>query len=1438
MSPTKEALQSGEDPTDAPRNADPTIADDGDETQVSAAAGRGDDVATMVNLNRINPDNDRTLVLQDEIEDAFDILSDDALAAAETARASQSTDADWQASRPVGFQGSVEFREGSLLRNRFILETKLGEGGMGAVWKGVDKLKQEARDRNPYVAIKLLQGDFKDHPEAFIALQRETSKQQRLAHPNIATVYDFDRDDATATVFMTMEVLSGADLAAYIRRQVTPDGLDYEPAMQLIRQLGSGLAHAHSHELVHSDLKPGNCFVTEDSTVKLLDFGIARASKTKADAEGETTVFDPGQLGALTPAYATIEMFDGMDPDPRDDIYAMAIIAYQLFTGKHPFGRKNAPKAEAAGMIMPPVAKLTKAQNRALAEGLAFRRDDRTESVENFLAGLEPKKSNAWLLASAAAVILALVIAVGWPVVRDMQYAAEREDFIAALIDPGTMNSTFGRLGELSSDDQRRLVLEDQSVRTSVASLFTQGNDVEVDEKNAQNALALLQSLNLRAFERDIKGLNRVQIAVKNLYTRKAKAAFDPAKQRYDWRGAKAAIEALKRVYPDLASHVILNNSFTKRYRDELARLKAKFNRLMDEGKLIRTPDEDIFDVREIVKQIDPSDTDVLQNKQLSLKVAEFVRAHMEELHFDRADALLKASLEYAPDDTVLADLRFQVEQELLRQANESKIAEIETRLRARDAEFTSLAAFQADRADLMTLADLAPTSEVLEDLQGRLTSAFDKALRIQLRKRDWNAAEQLLVDFAKLFPLDYLDNKRESLTSAETKNGFELAMTAQRQAQVATRQQNVSALLENPTFDSDWEVQLQVPFKELIALLPAEHPALEPIRQRIADQYIARAAESRGRRLTTQARSFIARGENFHPGYDGFLEEVDNIVEVETTVAKERAEAERVAGIERNLDQVLARSRNLETAAAEEALKALEAAATDAESANVASARVALAGAYAQLAKSPAGNEDWGKALKLVARGLELAPASEVLIAAKTSYDKAYQKVRDVEQLKEILQAKTPLDAKDLRTRLDKVAAAFPERFKARYKGEFEKLATARFASMSVVSGGDLKVVASEVSAIKQLFGDKAAAVAQTTLAPPMTERVRTLEASDVNAAASYLSAARGIAPKATSLSRIKLRIPSKKAAEGLQLVDAGQITRAQKILAEVGKTEPNAPNIPAFRSALTARKAKAEAEFAKFKRYAKAGRKRQGKRFVDSALKLWADNASYKQTLKQLAPRRKTPGSRNICSANKAGLGTKSRATCWDKIGKARGPTLVVVPPGGDQDKPFAIGKLEVTVSDYNRYCRAGGPCNPLPGDGKLPATGLTLGAAQTYANWLSKQSGARYRLPTDAEWEHAARAGGKQPGKKNYNCTVKVGDQMLKGQSLRTALSGQQNGWGLINYIGNAKEWVRSGDGVSVRGGAHTDPMSKCALELREKHSGNADPVAGFRLVRELS
>lgn len=94
------------------------------------------------------------------------------------------------------------------------------------------------------------------------------------------------------------------------------------------------------------------------------------------------------QLGALTPTYASIEMFEGEDPDPRDDIYAFGVVLYQLFAGRHPFGKKSAPKAMELGLTVTPIRQLTRKQNRAIRGALEFHRDKRTATVRRVLDDL------------------------------------------------------------------------------------------------------------------------------------------------------------------------------------------------------------------------------------------------------------------------------------------------------------------------------------------------------------------------------------------------------------------------------------------------------------------------------------------------------------------------------------------------------------------------------------------------------------------------------------------------------------------------------------------------------------------------------------------------------------------------------------------------------------------------------------------------------------------------------------------------------------------------------------------------------------------------------------------------------------------------------------------------------------------------------------------
>jgi len=278
-----------------------------------------------------------------------------------------------------GHHGPLE--PGSVIKKRFVLEKVLGKGGMGLVFGTIDRRKEEARDPNPRVALKVLNADFQRHPQAFMALQREARKAQTLAHPNVVTVFDFDRDGDA--VYMTMELLEGRSLDS-MTREARGKGMKRDDALPIIRGIAEGLAYAHRKGIVHSDLKPGNVFITEDGTAKILDFGIARAVPS-INTEASRDVFDAGSLGAYTEAYATDEMIDGVDPHPADDMYALGIIAYEMLTGFHPYQRHSAPGARKLGLKPEPLKGLKRKEARAIESCLSLERKRRPQDAAAFL---------------------------------------------------------------------------------------------------------------------------------------------------------------------------------------------------------------------------------------------------------------------------------------------------------------------------------------------------------------------------------------------------------------------------------------------------------------------------------------------------------------------------------------------------------------------------------------------------------------------------------------------------------------------------------------------------------------------------------------------------------------------------------------------------------------------------------------------------------------------------------------------------------------------------------------------------------------------------------------------------------------------------------------------------------------------------------------------
>ncbi|UEX76653.1 serine/threonine-protein kinase [Spiribacter halobius] len=330
---------------------------------------------------------------------------------------------------------------GRVLKGRFVLEELIGHGGMGTVYRARDLRKVEAQDSDPYVALKLLNDDFRRHPDALIALQREARKAQTLAHPNVVTVHDFDRDGST--VFLSMEYLRGRPLDGVIRDR-GGFGLPPKEALRIIDRMARGLAYAHQEGFVHADFKPGNVFLNEGGNVKILDFGIARAATLhRGDPEqgrGDHTRFDPGSIGAVTPAYASPEMLRGNAAEPADDVYGLACVAYELLTGRHPFlderGRKlPADEAERLGLRPAPPRGLPKRVSRALARGLAWRREERFADAGKFLDAIKrPVRIRRTVL--AAMVLLAAFAATSWWItIRESNIIVSVDDLAPALSD-------------------------------------------------------------------------------------------------------------------------------------------------------------------------------------------------------------------------------------------------------------------------------------------------------------------------------------------------------------------------------------------------------------------------------------------------------------------------------------------------------------------------------------------------------------------------------------------------------------------------------------------------------------------------------------------------------------------------------------------------------------------------------------------------------------------------------------------------------------------------------------------------------------------------------------------------------------------------------------------------------------------------------------------
>jgi HAMP domain-containing protein/predicted Ser/Thr protein kinase len=241
---------------------------------------------------------------------------------ATTPEATLRIDATTPGATAPGIGAPVELQSGQLFANRYRIESIVGRGGMGIVYKAIDTQLDEP------VAIKTLPGDVMSRsPEDLERFKREIRLARKITHRNVLRTYDYG--EAEGVYFISMELVRGYTLAELLAeaeaKQMAP-----RVAVGIMRQVSRGLEVAHEQGIIHRDIKPQNVLIDHKGEVKLMDFGIARMAETH---EGMT------QAGLIvgTPHYMSPEQVQGKQLDPRSDVYSMGVMLYELLAGKRPF---------------------------------------------------------------------------------------------------------------------------------------------------------------------------------------------------------------------------------------------------------------------------------------------------------------------------------------------------------------------------------------------------------------------------------------------------------------------------------------------------------------------------------------------------------------------------------------------------------------------------------------------------------------------------------------------------------------------------------------------------------------------------------------------------------------------------------------------------------------------------------------------------------------------------------------------------------------------------------------------------------------------------------------------------------------------------------------------------------------------------------------------
>jgi serine/threonine protein kinase/formylglycine-generating enzyme required for sulfatase activity len=900
----------------------------------------------------------------------------------------------WEEPQQATSQQVRELGVGDVIKERFKLLDVLGVGGMGKVFKGIDLLKQEARDKNPYVAIKLLNEDFKSHPEAFISLQRESSRQQKLAHPNIATVYDFDRIGGPGTpVFITMELMEGQPLNSYIKKVVRKKGgMPYEEAFHIVKQLASALEYAHERRLVHSDFKPGNAFLCDDSTVKTLDFGIARAVKNPVTGEAEKTLFDPGKLGALTPAYASLEMLEGEEPDTRDDIYALGCVAYELLTGKHPFNKLPATTAKENGLVPAPIKGLNKKQNRALRHALAFRREDRSQTVTDFIEEFEGKATwykNPYVI--AAEFLLVLGIAMTGPVINYFHNKHIQE--LITELNTGGSQAVMAKL-----DTIKGLSKADQ------ATVFDAAKD-----------------------------------PVQKYFSAKVAKLIDTSTDNYNFPAAENVLQRVTKYYPDSLFLENLRKDVEFNKKQKVADLYREFITATDPQTAKKDPaainkTKDILNtIREKIDPHHPLLTDPRPANAYRLAAQQA----FENGNYKEAKTLVDSGLQNAPKDPRLTDLNEKIQKAIRVASLTDTLGKVQGRL-------SSLDDYRKYQSQIIELAGLSTPeqSPVLKTLSDNLKQTVRKELGHILKDGTRADADNLAGELGELLSALQLGDqltrlKLAHLTGADRKQAIGSIVT---QDENTVQQKLAAPAPENPR----WEAELLSKVRELDTL-KKEDPSiarnLRSTRDTIAKLYLDKADATLQANRFDAAEEYVNRGLRFAPDLAALKDAASRVAQGRREFEKQQ----RIADLKKQFDV------QIEADRVTDARKILDQLKTDLPAGDpyiITEAPTKLAASYARLSRRRGDDKDYTTALQLANAGLELSPGDQTLQGLRNEY-RVNVNINQLSKRFKTIGPLTTQEVNDIARKVDEINRGSPTR-SSEFRKQAEMLLSQRIKSLA----------------------------------------------------------------------------------------------------------------------------------------------------------------------------------------------------------------------------------------------------------------------------------------------------------------------------------------------------------------------------------------------------